>query len=126
MKLLIIQQKMIGDVLTTSILFEALKAEYPDSELHYVINSSTYAVVENNPFIDKFLKVTPEIENSRARFLTFLKGIKREQYDAVIDVYSKFSSNLMTKFSKAAVKISKFKWFHSLIRFVRPISNSLS
>ena len=102
---------MIGDVLTTSILFEALKAEHPDAELHYVINSHTYPVVENNPFIDQFLFVTPEIENSRAKFLSFLKEIKNEKYDAVIDVYSKLSSNLMTKFSGAAIKISKYKWY---------------
>lgn len=100
-------------MLTTSILFEALKAEYPNSELHYVINSPTYAVVEGNPFIDNFVFVTPEIENSRAKFVSFLKGIKKEQYDAVIDVYSKFSSNLMTKFSRAAIKISKYKWYTS-------------
>ncbi|WP_425075648.1 glycosyltransferase family 9 protein [Psychroserpens sp. S379A] len=111
MKVLIIQQKMIGDVLTTSILFEALKAEHPDAELHYVINSHTYAVVEHNPHIDKFLFVTPAIEDSRSKFLSFLKDIKKEKYDAVIDVYSKFSSNLITKFSSAAIKISKYKWY---------------
>lgn len=111
MKILIIQQKMIGDVLTTSILFEALKAEHPNAELHYVINSHTFAVVEHNSFIDKFLFITPEIEDSRAKFLSFLKGIKAEAYDVVIDVYSKLSSNLMTKFSGAAIKISKYKWY---------------
>lgn len=111
MKILIIQQKMIGDVLTTSILFEVLKAEHPNAELHYVINSHTYAVVEHNPFIDKFLFITPEIEESRSKFLSFLKGLKNEKYDAVIDVYSKFSSNLMSKFSGAAIKISKYKWY---------------
>lgn len=113
MKVLIIQQKMIGDVLTSSILFEALKAEHPDAELHYVINSHTFPVVEGNPFIDKFHFVTPEIEQSKSKFLTFLKHIKNENYDAVIDVYSKFSSNLMTKFSGAKIKISKKKWYTS-------------
>ena len=102
---------MIGDVLTTGILFEALKVEHPNAELHYVINTHTFPVVEHNPFIDKFLFVTPEIEDSRAKFLIFLKGIKEEQYDVVIDVYSKFSSNLMSKFSGAAIKISKYKWY---------------
>lgn len=104
---------MIGDVLTTSILFEALKAEHPDAELHYVINSHTFPVVENNPFIDKFLFVTPEMEDSKPKFLALLKTIKQEQYDAVIDVYSKLSSNLMTKFSGAKLKISKHKWYTS-------------
>ncbi|MEH6536577.1 MAG: glycosyltransferase family 9 protein [Psychroserpens sp.] len=113
MKILIIQQKMIGDVLTTSILFEALKAEHPDAELHYVINSHTFPVVENNPFIDKFLFVTPEMEESKSKFLAFLNAIKKENYDAVVDVYSKFSSNLMTKFSGAKIKISKKKWYTS-------------
>jgi len=113
MKVLIVQQKMIGDVLTTSILFEALKAEHPDAELHYVINTHTFPVIENNPFIDKFLFVTPEIENSKAKFLTFLKSIKKEKYDAVIDVYSKLSSNLITRFSGSKIKISKKKWYTS-------------
>lgn len=104
---------MIGDVLTSSILFEALKAEHPDSELHYVINSHTFHVVNNNPYIDKYLFVTPEMEQSKPKFLAFLKRIKQEKYDAVIDVYSKFSSNLMTKFSGAKIKISKHKWYTS-------------
>ncbi|WP_298894199.1 glycosyltransferase family 9 protein [uncultured Psychroserpens sp.] len=113
MKILIIQQKMIGDVLTTSILFEALKNEHPNAELHYVINSHTFPVVENNPFIDKFLFYTPEMEESKSTFLSFLKSLKKEKYDAVIDVYSKLSSNLMTKFSGAKIKISKQKWYTS-------------
>tara|TARA_B100000809_G_C15076526_1_gene508032 strand:- start:34 stop:1071 length:1038 start_codon:yes stop_codon:yes gene_type:complete len=104
---------MIGDVLTTSILFEALKAEHPDAELHYVINSHTYPVIENNPCIDKLLFVTPEMEHNKSKFLAFLNVIKKEKYDAVIDVYSKFSSNLMTKFSRAKIKISKKKWYTS-------------
>ncbi len=104
---------MIGDVLTTSILFEALKVKHPNAELHYVINQHTFPVVENNPFIDKFLFVTSEMEESKPKFLAFLKSIKQEKYDTVIDVYSKFSSNLMTKFSGAKMKISKQKWYTS-------------
>ena len=72
MKVLIIQQKMIGDVLTTSILFEAIKNKYPDSDLHYVINSHTFPVVENNPFIDRFIFITHEIEkNKTSIFIVF-------------------------------------------------------
>ena len=96
MKILIIQQKMIGDVLTTSILFEALKEKYPDSELHYLINSHTYMVVKNNPYIDKFVFLTPKIENSKYQLFRFLKTIQNEKYDVVIDVYSKLSSHLIS------------------------------
>ena len=115
MKILVIQQKMIGDVLTTSILFEALRQKFPDAELHYVVNQHTIAVVKNNPFIDKLQIMTPEMEASKAVFFSFLKQIKKEKYDTVIDVYSKTSSNLITKFSKAKIKISKHKWYTSTI-----------
>ena len=120
MKILIIQQKMIGDVLTSSILFEALKTEYPNAELHYVINSHTLPVVENNPFIDDFKLITAEIENSKRLFYTFLKNIRKENYDIVIDVYGKFSSALISKFSKAKIKIAYFKNYTSFI-FTHPL-----
>lgn len=115
MKVLIIQQKMIGDVLVTSILFEAIKHKYPNAELHYVINSHTFSVVENNPFIDQFRFVTAAHEKSKREFYKFAKQLKNEKFDVVIDVYSKFSSNLISYFSNAKVKISKQKWYSSFI-----------
>lgn len=102
---------MIGDVLTTSILFEALKERYPNSELHYVINSHTYPVVENNPFIDKFIFVTPEMEKSKGKFYDLLIYIKKKQFDTVVDVYGKTSSNLMSLICGASTKISEKKWY---------------
>ncbi|MEW4925170.1 glycosyltransferase family 9 protein [Algibacter sp. 2305UL17-15] len=115
MKILVIQQKMIGDVLTSSILFEALRAEYPDAKLHYLVNSHTYPVVEHHPFIDEFKFFTPEIEKSKRLFYSFLKHIREEKYDVVVDVYSNYSSNLITFFSGAETKISKYKWYSSFI-----------
>ncbi len=115
MKVLIIQQKMIGDVLATSILFEAIKHKYPNAELHYVINSHTYPVVENNPFIDKFHFFTPEHEKSKQKLFQFARHIRKENYDVVIDVYSKFSSNIMSYYSSAKTRISKHKHYTSFI-----------
>ncbi|MBT8196629.1 MAG: lipopolysaccharide heptosyltransferase family protein, partial [Bacteroidia bacterium] len=115
MKILVIQQKMIGDVLTTALLFEALKRKYPKSELHYVINSNTEAVIRHNPFIDKLLMFTPEIQSQKSDFYKFLKVIRSENYDVVIDAYSKLSSNLMSFYSRAKMRISKRKWYTSWI-----------
>lgn len=115
MKVLVIQQKMIGDVLTTSILFEALKQKYPTSELHYLINSHTYPVVENNPYINKFIFFTPEIEKSKLKFFSFLHGLKTENYDAVVDVYGKLSSHLISLFARSKLKIGYHKTLSSFI-----------
>ncbi|WP_055445435.1 glycosyltransferase family 9 protein [Lacinutrix himadriensis] len=120
MKILVVQQKMIGDVLTSSILFEALRAKYPDAQLDYVINSHTYAVVENNPFIDNFVFITPEMEKSKRSFYRFLKTLKKEKYDVVIDVYGKLSSTLISKFTSAKTKIAYHKK-HTAFVFTHPI-----
>lgn len=110
MKILVIQQKMIGDVLTSSILFEALREMYPEAELHYLINTPTLPVVENNPFIDKVVLYTEDNKNAK-HFLGFLKKIKKENYDVVIDVYAKLGSAMITAASAAKMRISYEKWY---------------
>ena len=109
MKILIIQQKMIGDVLTSTILFEAIKEKYPKAKLHYLINSHTLPVIENNPFIDDIILYTPEIQKSNLKLWRFIKSIKKNEYDVIIDVYSKLSSNLISFLLNVKTKISYHK-----------------
>ena len=106
---------MIGDVLTTSILFEAIKHKYPNAELHYLINSYTYPVVEKNPFINSFIFFKPEHEKSTLKVFQLGWTLRQQNYDVVIDVYSKLSSNLISFLSKAKLKISLDKGFNNLI-----------
>lgn len=97
---------MIGDVLTSSILFEALKKKFPEATLHYLINTHTYPVVQNHPYIDKFVFFTPEIESNYLKLFSFLKNINAENYDVVIDVYGKLSSKFISFRSGAPIRIA--------------------
>ncbi len=102
---------MIGDVLTSSILCEALKNRYLKSEIHYLINSHTAAVLENNPFIDKQVLFTPEMEESLSLRNGLKKALKNEKYDVVIDVYSKLGSAEITKATAAQLRVGYKKWY---------------
>ncbi len=115
MKILIIQQKMIGDVLTSSILFEALRTNYPKAHLSYLINTHTFAVVENNPFIDEFIFFTKKEQQSKISLFKLALSIRKAKYDIIIDVYSKLSSNLISVLSKAKIKISYYKPYTAFI-----------
>lgn len=110
MKILVIQQKMIGDVLTSSILFEALRKEYPTAKLHYLVYAHTTPVLEHNPYIDKILHFEFKITKVIA-FSSFLNKIRKEKYDAVIDVYAKLGSAVTSKFSNATIRVSFNKWY---------------
>lgn len=101
---------MIGDVLTSSILFEALRKKYPGSQLHYLIYAHTLPVIIQNPFINKVILFKDELKQP-LKFNSFLKKIKREKYDAVIDVYSKLGTAIITMFSGAPIRISYNKWY---------------
>jgi heptosyltransferase-2 len=106
---------MIGDVLASSILFEAIKHQYPNAELHYLINTHTFPVVDQNPYIDKIHFFTPEHEKSKLKLFKLAKQLRKENYDVIIDVYSKLSSNLITLLSKAKIKVSIDKGRNKLL-----------
>lgn len=109
MKILVIQQKMIGDVLTSSILFEALRNKYPNAELHYLVYAHTTPVLEHNPFIDKIIEYHSGIGKDPIKFFKFLNLVRKESYTAIIDIYSKISSGIIAKYSGASVRIGFHK-----------------
>lgn len=115
LKILVIQQKMIGDVLTSSILFNVLRAKYPNAQLDYLINFNTLPVVENNPNIDEIIQFTKLQSTSKRALLKCAKTIRQRKYDVVIDAYSKLSSNIITCFSGAKTKISYHKPYSTFI-----------
>ncbi|WP_010179116.1 glycosyltransferase family 9 protein [Aquimarina agarilytica] len=114
-KILVIQQKMIGDVLTSTIICDGLKKRYPKAQIHYLVNTNTIAVVDQNPTIDRIIEFKKEYQQNKSSFYSFLKTIKNENYDWVIDVYGKIESNLISLFSKAQRKTSYKKWYTSFI-----------
>jgi ADP-heptose:LPS heptosyltransferase len=115
MKILVIQQKMIGDVLATSILCNNLKHIYPDSQIDYLIYPFTKPVIENNPNIDNVILFEDRYRESKKAFFSFLKSIRKAKYDLVIDAYGKLESNLITAFSGAGEKIGFHKSYTNLL-----------
>lgn len=110
-KILVIQQKMIGDVLTSTIICEALRKIHPDATIDFLVNSNTRPVIAENPFFDNIIEFKKKHKSSKKEFFTFLKQLRRSEYDHVIDVYGKLESNLITLFSGASTKVSFYKWY---------------
>lgn len=110
-RFLVIQQKMIGDVLASTIICESLKHHFPGAEVHMVANENTLPVLEGNPFVDKVIVFKKEFRDSKRIFYKFLKSLKRTEYSAVIDAYGKLESNLITRFAKSDRKIGRRKWY---------------
>jgi ADP-heptose:LPS heptosyltransferase len=114
-KILVIQQKMIGDVLATSIVCNNLKVIFPDSRIDYLIYPFTKPVVENNPNIDRIVFFEDSLRKSKKALLKFLVSIRRQKYDIVIDAYGKLESNLVVGISGAKMKIGFHKSYTNFL-----------
>ena len=115
MKFLVLQQKMIGDVLASTIICRTLKQLYPDCTVHYVANENTLAVLENNPHIDQIIVFKKEFSENKKAFYLFLRSIRKQSYDVVIDAYGKLESNLISLFARAERKIAHYRWYKSWV-----------
>lgn len=123
MKILVIQQKMIGDVLASSVICNNLKKIDPASTVHFLAYKHTIPVIENNPSIDEIIIFEEEYRNSKIKFLKFLLQIRKRNYDVVIDAYGKLESNLVVLFSGASKKIGLYRK-HSHFLFTNTIQEN--
>lgn len=106
MKILVIQQKMIGDVLVSSIICNNLKKAYPNARIDYLVYESTTPVLEGNPNIDNLVLFKKIHRKSNIAFLKLAWQIRQEKYDLVIDAYSKLESWVFVLLSGAKRRIS--------------------
>ncbi len=106
MKILVIQQKMIGDVLISSIICDNLRKAYPDAIIDYLVNPNTTPILEGNPNISNIVLFTPEADRNFFNLIQFGLQIRKQQYDLVIDAYSKLQSWTISLLSGAKQKIS--------------------
>lgn len=97
-KILLIRFSSLGDIILSFPLINALKKEYPESEIHYLTKSAYKAILELNPAISKII-----LFNGQP--LSELKSeIKSTGYDLVLDIHKNFRSILLTLFTGLNVK----------------------
>lgn len=114
MKILIIQQKRIGDVLTSSILANSLKDHYPNATIDYMCYANCVDVLKENKAISNIIVLEQKVRKNYLSLFKFIFKIRSQKYDVVIDAYSKLETNLITFFSGANYKISYEKGYSKI------------
>ncbi|MGA0373885.1 MAG: glycosyltransferase family 9 protein [Flavobacteriaceae bacterium] len=114
-KILIIQHKMIGDVLICSLLCKNIKLWNPDAKIDFVANRHTLDVIRNNPYIDDIIIFEDNFKKDKWGLLKFLSCFRKKRYDYVIDAYGKLESVLICLFTPARYKIGYKKIYSSFV-----------
>ncbi|MCZ4318563.1 glycosyltransferase family 9 protein [Aequorivita viscosa] len=114
-KILLIQNKRIGDVLLSSVIANNIKKVFPNSELTFFAYDYTTGVLENNPNIDRIIPVKEKkLKKISNLFKTILK-MRREKFDIIFDPYAKFQSRMICLGSGAKYRIG-FKREHKKLK----------
>jgi len=131
MKILVIQQKFIGDVLTSTIICENIKKWNSAAKIDFIANRHTIPVLENNPYIDNIIIFEDYFKKKKLLFFKFLKNQRKKEYDVIIDAYGKIESILTSYITKAKMKIGFNKWYtkwiysHLIERELKILDNNI-
>ena len=126
MKILLIQIKMMGDILLSSMLFKLIKKKYPNSKTYFLIERKSKDILLNNPYIDELIFYDKKIHTNPVVLFNFLMFIRKENFSVTIDIYNKINSMIITLFSSSKIKIGYYKFYSSFLynfaikRFLKP------
>ena len=102
-RILICQQRQIGDVLLATPVFQLLKQRFPQAELHLFTEKKCEPLLRHNPFIDKF-----HLLEKKGFFgdLAFYRKVAKHDFDMVLNLQNLPRCRMMTLFSRAPVRLS--------------------
>ncbi|MEW5693582.1 MAG: glycosyltransferase family 9 protein [Candidatus Hydrogenedentota bacterium] len=116
-KFLIINWGLIGDVISSTPLFEEIKSSFKDTHLTVITKPYSYPILQYNPYIDK-IHILPKKEYiyekilNRFSLFTFYKELLFCKYDYCIDLIGNTRSAFLSLLSKAKLKIGLYKKKH--------------
>jgi len=84
-KILLIRFRRIGDIILTTPALALLKRRRPNARVTYLVEEPYRRLVEGNPDLDRVLAVPPR--QTRRAFVRFLREVRRERYDVLLDMH---------------------------------------
>lgn len=87
----------------TTPALSALRENFPQAHLSYVVEKPYRELVEGNPNLDEIL-VLPKNQSTK-ELLRFIRHIRKEKYDVILDFHGGPRASLIALFSKAKLKI---------------------
>ena len=112
-KILVIHFEAIGDVLRATPAIRGLKERYPDSHLSFLTFPLCAEILENNPLIDRIivydkrkyrreaLKRKSPLKNIFFEVKSFVKSLRQEKFDLLVNLHSTPHSAILTSLIKA-------------------------
>jgi len=88
MNILLVRLRLIGDVVFTTPLIRALRREFHDARLTYVVEPAAAPVLQNNPHLDDLIVIPHRRGLRRVRDdVAIARDLRRRRFDVAIDLH---------------------------------------
>lgn len=115
-KILICQQRQIGDVLLATPVLELLKKRFPDAEIDFFTEKKCVPILENNPNIHKIHALDKKKLKHFFAALFYYYGIARNNYDLIVDLQQLPRIRWINRFSRQAIRLTFTPpWYRRLL-----------
>lgn len=104
-KILVIQNKRIGDVLLASLIATNIKTVFPDAIIDYMVYDYTTGVIEQNPAIDHIIEIKEKELKKIPNLIKTAIQVRKKGYDIIFDPYAKFQSRIISLLSGADIRV---------------------
>lgn len=100
MNILVIRFRQMGDAILATSLLNTLHHNFPDAQIHFVLNERIAPLFKGHPSIDRCITFT---DDERHHFFTYIRKVWRvvheTHYDVIIDLRSTMNTILFAVFS---------------------------
>lgn len=97
-KILVIRLSSLGDVVLAIPVLRALHQRFPRARIHIATRTEYVPLIRPSPWVDSAQALDRKGEKG---FVAYLKGIRREGYDLVIDLHATLRSRMIAQASGA-------------------------
>jgi len=99
MKILVIRNDKIGDLILTLPSLEAIRKSYPDAHLSVLVQTYTQEILFHHPDVDEV------IIDERKDFFELVKKIKNKKFDLAIVLYPSWRNALLCLLSRIPLRV---------------------
>ena len=106
MRILLVRLRLIGDVVFTTPVIRALRRQYADAHLAYLVEPSAAPVIRGNPHLNEV--IVAQRRRGAGRLvddLALARRLRRERFDVAIDLHGGPRAAWLTRASGAPMRI---------------------
>lgn len=121
-KILVIRYRRVGDSILALSVCRTLKRNFPEAEVHFVLDQNIASLYENHPDIDRLILFTHEEKHSFFRYIRKVWNIVHAtHYDIIVDMRSTVQTLWFCLFSLGTkYRIGRKKSYNTLLQNYRP------